>query len=748
MATNKIQKSKVNLQRNGLIHLGYLNSSDAIDGGFTISYNDGTQKYAGLFRDASDSGNFVLFKETTVNPLSPDTVDTGGAGFDRGDLKLGTLDADVSITSAGDISSSSGNLSASSGSVTGGNVQLSGNSIISTDTNGNVSILPNGTGEVLLKADPVSALGAVTKQYADSIASGLDPKESCRVKTVSDLEDLSSGGITAAGSGVGKTLTRAINSEIATDSAAFDGVTLVLNDRVLVTEQGVGAGSSVDNGIYYVSDVGSVGSPWVLTRDTDFDTSDKVTAGAHTFIEEGSTADNTGWVLSTNDPITIDTTGLSFTIFTSQGSTTASNLGAGSDVFKTKLVNDLQFRTLIATNATNSTNILELVENTDDITFNIDQLKITGTGSLNEGSITSGFGSIDNGASSITTTGTITGGILQTTSSLLSMSTSVLTFGGLTGENELKIPDNLADAFSIKENTTSYMTFVTTNGSEEVSFPQGKVSFSSTTGQSILELTDNLADALSFKQGANSYLTFVTTDASETVQLNQSLTTVNGDIVFNAASGSNLLSLQDNLTDALSVKEGSNSYMQFVTTNGSENILFSQPIETSNGSLTFSAATGNNKINIPDNLADALTIGEGANAYITLTSTDASEEITLVKNTTVSGTLDVNGNTTTLNSGLINKVSDQNTTALIDTTVYMLRCDATAGAIVITLPNQATSVGVSYKIYKTDNSANTVTIAPSSGDELDFITDDTLVLVNQGDHSNVECIGSLGWIVN
>jgi hypothetical protein len=38
---------------------------------------------------------------------------------------------------------------------------------------------------------------------------------------------------------------------------------------------------------------------------------------------------------------------------------------------------------------------------------------VTGTGALNAGSITSGFGAIDNGASAITTTGAISGGTLR-----------------------------------------------------------------------------------------------------------------------------------------------------------------------------------------------------------------------------------------------------------------------------------------------------------------------------------------------
>ena len=43
--------------------------------------------------------------------------------------------------------------------------------------------------------------------------------------------------------------------------------------------------------------------------------------------------------------------------------------------------------------------------------------------------------------------------------------------------------------------------------------------------------------------------------------------------------------------------------------------------------ITFNGATGENKINIPDNLADALSILEGANPYLTFVTTDAQAEI-------------------------------------------------------------------------------------------------------------------------
>ena len=60
------------------------------------------------------------------------------------------------------------------------------------------------------------------------------------------------------------------------------------------------------------------------------------------------------------------------------------------------------------------------------------------------------------------------------------------------------------------------------------------------------------------------------------------------------------------------------------------------------GALQFTNA-GENSIKIPDNQASALIIEEADNAYITFTTTDSSEKIAIVQNTTVAGALDVTG---------------------------------------------------------------------------------------------------------
>ena len=58
-----------------LIKLGNANPSDSLDIGFFGEYVSSGTKYAGLFRDASDSGKFKLFNDLTVDPTS-NVVDT------------------------------------------------------------------------------------------------------------------------------------------------------------------------------------------------------------------------------------------------------------------------------------------------------------------------------------------------------------------------------------------------------------------------------------------------------------------------------------------------------------------------------------------------------------------------------------------------------------------------------------------------------------------------------------------------
>lgn len=160
--------------------------------------------------------------------------------------------------------------------------------------------LAGGTmsGLLILSGDPSAALGAATKQYVDTIASGLDFKDSCYAATTANLNAIYLNGA----AGVGATLTNAG----ALAAFSVDGVSPPINSRILVKDQT----TTFESGIYTLSTVGSGAVAWILTRSTDFDTPAEIPAGAWTIINNGTLNGTTSWVQTATvttigvDPIT------------------------------------------------------------------------------------------------------------------------------------------------------------------------------------------------------------------------------------------------------------------------------------------------------------------------------------------------------------------------------------------------------------------------------------------------------------
>lgn len=86
-----------------------------------------------------------------------------------------------------------------------------------------------------------------------------------------------------------------------------DGMSLGLNDRILVKDQSNGE----QNGIYRVSVVGT-GNDGTWIRALDADSTGKVTSGMMTTVEEGSVNSNQTFKLATVEPITVGVTSLVF----------------------------------------------------------------------------------------------------------------------------------------------------------------------------------------------------------------------------------------------------------------------------------------------------------------------------------------------------------------------------------------------------------------------------------------------------
>jgi hypothetical protein len=193
------------------------------------------------------------------------------------------------------------------------NVTIDGNAISTSDSNGNLSLAPNGTGVVTVPSGYEGRAGfssdaLVNKSYVDSVANGLDVKASVRVATTGNLSATYNNG---AG-----TLTASSNGAI-----TIDGVALVANNRVLVKDQS----SGFQNGFYKVSTVGDGSNPYILTRTPDADAASELTSGAFTFSEEGSANGDNGYVMSTNGAITLGTTAITFDQFSGAGQISAGN---------------------------------------------------------------------------------------------------------------------------------------------------------------------------------------------------------------------------------------------------------------------------------------------------------------------------------------------------------------------------------------------------------------------------------------
>jgi hypothetical protein len=132
-----------------------------------------------------------------------------------------------------------------------------------------------------------------TEEYVDNQRKGFDIKQSVRVATIADIN--------------------------LTGLQTIDGVSLVTGNRILVKNQIL----AYENGIYDVKT-----TAW--SRSSDANSNDSVTTGLFVFVSEGTVNLDTGWLLTTNDTVSLGVTDLSFSLFSS-----ASQLTAGNGLIRT-----------------------------------------------------------------------------------------------------------------------------------------------------------------------------------------------------------------------------------------------------------------------------------------------------------------------------------------------------------------------------------------------------------------------------
>ncbi len=288
-------------------------NTDSFSTGETLTFT------AGEGIDTAVASNTVTITAETATDANLGVAKFNTADFDitSGDVTikaLGVSNAQLAgsianaklANSAVTIGSTSTSLGGTSTAIAGltqltvDNVDINGNTISTTDTDGNLVLDPNGSGainasnsKIINVTDPTQAQDAATKSYVDATKSGLDVKDSVRIATTAALD-------TVTYSQSAGTLTRSGNGSINSSAGMGQSVTLAANDRVLVKNQA----EARQNGIYTVTTVGSGSATFVLTRATDCDATSEFTGGTFTFVEEGTNAEN-GYVFTHNGTPTL-----------------------------------------------------------------------------------------------------------------------------------------------------------------------------------------------------------------------------------------------------------------------------------------------------------------------------------------------------------------------------------------------------------------------------------------------------------
>jgi len=191
----------------------------------------------------------------------------------------------------------------------------------------------SGSGYTLRATSPANALDVANKAYVDNVSAGLNAHDSVVAATTAELAATYFSGTSGVdgGSGVGAYITASANGFIALDTVSTSSSpALAVGSRVLVKNGTTGQTglSSIANGIYTITSVGSGSTLWTLTRASDYDNSNvgEVNTGDFTFVQAGSVNIGQGFVMNSTGTSTnptggtkIGTDGIKWTQFSGGG---------------------------------------------------------------------------------------------------------------------------------------------------------------------------------------------------------------------------------------------------------------------------------------------------------------------------------------------------------------------------------------------------------------------------------------------
>ena len=593
----------------GLFVVGDVSAGNIHAGG--IIYGNG----AGLFNVPSESGGTVNFVKagtgihtivdgtTTTNPISASgtlaldadqsfgTVSATAFVIGGDNVAMSATVASLSATMATSIDNTNTNITTNTNAITSINsVTTSINSNIASvssalatsinNTNSNVTALSATmatsianhlplaggtlTGTLTLSGAPSANLEAATKQYVDNLTNAaIHFHDAVRVESPDSAGNLNATYDNGT-AGVGATLTNA-----GTQAAlVIDGVTLNTSDRVLIYNQT----DATQNGVYTVTDTGSVSTNWVLTRATDADsyeptTADGLDGGSYFYVQEGNSGAGEAYVCNNVGTITFGTTDITFVQFSSALVYTA---GSGININASRVISTSGVPTnadLTALSATMATSI-------NNTNTNVTALSATMATSIATQS--SAITSINSKIAAVS--GALATSIGNSNSSITALSATMATSINNTNTN---VTTNTNAITSINNVTTSI-------NSKIASVSSGLATSISTVNTRVTNLSATFATSI------NNSNTNITTNTNAITSINSKIAAVSGALATSIGNtNTNITALSATLATSIA-NQATDARLDAVSATLATSIANQMP--KSGGTFTGSINLGNNAI--------------------------------------------------------------------------------------------------------------------------------------------------------